>query len=519
MEPLKEHVRSKVENHPIRSIIILWIMGLPLVVFLAFSIANHWKRNFISAQIAIENEELVLQVKRVSEMVVFKFDVMKKYASLFSINREVISALFTINNFVGLTDYIHNFSNVLHLRIVFILDRNGVCVASNDNENFNMVGTDLSDREYFKAAISGKNYSQFVVGRVSDIPSFHFAVPVQVGSEVLGVVVLVLDTETLAQQLYIPTGFITDDSGVVILDNESGSMLKVVPGKAAAGFEQKENQLRYQRDRLEPVYLQEYDVDGIQLWRLSEGGDPHIFQGSYVKNCGLYIYSFSNVSGILNDGEAIFIRYFCALIIAIGAGAAFIIGTITNLIRDKYMRISLQHLNDQLKHLAQYDSLTGLLNRRMFDEAILTYFAQARRLGTSFALIIFDIDYFKMLNDVFGHQEGDRVLKEVATCARSALTRETDRIFRIGGEEFAVIVLAKNDSQVTSLMEILRSAVERLGITHPDHPGAVVTVSLGGVLVKDGAQTTATGLFKKADDALYEAKSTGRNRAVLARRL
>ena len=182
------------------------------------------------------------------------------------------------------------------------------------------------------------------------------------------------------------------------------------------------------------------------------------------------------------------------------------------------MRISLQNLNAQLKRLAQYDALTELLNRRMFDEAIAAYFAQARRLGTSFALIIFDIDYFKMLNDTFGHQEGDRVLKEVASSARNALARETDKVFRIGGEEFAVLVLAESDAQVVSLMEILRRAVEGLGITHPQHPGAVVTISLGGVLVKNSTLFTATALFKMADDALYSAKLSGRNQAVLAQR-
>jgi len=183
------------------------------------------------------------------------------------------------------------------------------------------------------------------------------------------------------------------------------------------------------------------------------------------------------------------------------------------------MRISLQNLNGQLKRLAQYDALTELQNRRMFDEAIATYFAQARRLGTSFGLIIFDIDYFKMLNDTFGHQQGDRVLKKVATSARNALARETDKVFRIGGEEFAVLVLAENDSQVVSLMEILRRAVEGLGIVHPLHPGAVVTISLGGVLVKEHSLVTVTELFKMADEALYSAKLSGRNQAVLAQRI
>jgi len=299
MEPLKTHVRNKIEKHPIRSIIVLWILGLPLVVFLTVGIAKYWEKNFVSAQISIENEELALQVKRVSEMIALKFDVMRKYASLLAVNRDVVSTLFSITNSEKINDYIQNFSNVLDIHLVFILDKNGVCVAANDRAAFDMVGNDFSDREYFKAAISGKRYTQFVVGRTSSSPSFHFSAPVQLGAEVIGVVVLVVDTETLSQRLYIPAGFITDNRGVVILDNEFENMLKVVPGETAATFEQKQNQLLYFRDSLEPVYLQEHTVDGMPLWTLRKGGDLHIFQGAYVRSCGLSIYGFSSVASIL----------------------------------------------------------------------------------------------------------------------------------------------------------------------------------------------------------------------------
>ncbi|MFT3958989.1 MAG: hypothetical protein QM665_07885, partial [Desulfovibrio sp.] len=98
----------------------------------------------------------------------------------------------------------------------------------------NLLGVNLADRDYFIRAMAGESTVQFVVGRVSTIPGFHFAAPVSGPDGYLGVAVLKVDTGTLAQQLYLPTGFVTDKAGVVVLSDSPGDMLRVVPGGAAA---------------------------------------------------------------------------------------------------------------------------------------------------------------------------------------------------------------------------------------------------------------------------------------------
>jgi diguanylate cyclase (GGDEF) domain len=519
MKSLKASILTHIEKRPAISIIAIWALFIPIMIFTAYCIARSWEKAYVTEQITQEHESLSQTTHRVEEMAFFKFDIIKKYASLMTINNRITKSLLSTDNTEQTSAYLQRAGNVLNLQRVFILNSNGICIAtSNQDEPDSLVGVDLSDRQYYQVAMTGKSYAQFIVGRVSSIPGFHISFPVYVGSEIMGVIVLKMDTDTLSQQLYLPTGFITDREGVVVLADSSSRMLKVVPGEPASQFDTQEYQQQYQRDYLEPVYLQEETIDGMQLWRLSPGGDLHIFEKFSISNIGLYIYSFTNVAKILQTGRDIFYRNFFILMAVFLISTAFIIGTITTLVRDKYMQISLQNANTQLQVLAQHDSLTGLLNRRMFDSTIATYFAQTSRLNTSFALVIFDIDYFKMLNDSFGHQEGDRVIREVTKAVRSTLVRATDSIFRIGGEEFAVLSLATSAQEVSTLMEHLRSVVENLAIPHPRQPDAIVTISLGGILISKNTETkiSADEAFHKADDALYEAKTRGRNQAVLA---
>lgn len=519
MKSLKNCILTNIEKRPAISIIVIWALFIPIIIFTAYSIARKWEKAYITELIIQENKSLSQTTHRIVEMTSFKFDVIKRYAALMTINNQITKSLLSTSNTEQAFAYLQRAGNVLKLHRVFILNNNGICIASNNqDEPDSLVGVNLSDREYYQVAMTGKSYAQFVVGRVSSIPGFHIAVPIYIGSEILGVIVLKMDTDTLSQQLYLPTGFITDREGVVVLADSPSRMLRFVPGEPASKFTVQEYQQQYQRDHLEPIYLQEETIDGMKFVRLSKDGDLHIFQEISINNIGLYIYAFTNVTKILEAGKNIFSGNFFTLMAVFLISTAFIIGTIITLIRDRYMQRSLQNANTQLQVLAQHDSLTGLLNRRMFDSAILTYFAQASRFNTAFALIIFDIDYFKMLNDSFGHQEGDRAIKEIAKAVRNTLMRATDNVFRIGGEEFAVLSLAKSAQDVSTLMELLRCVVERLAIPHPRQPDAIVTISLGGILIHKSTETkiSVEEAFSKADNALYEAKTKGRNQAVLA---
>jgi diguanylate cyclase (GGDEF)-like protein len=168
---------------------------------------------------------------------------------------------------------------------------------------------------------------------------------------------------------------------------------------------------------------------------------------------------------------------------------------------------------DALADLAHRDSLTRLLNRRAFDEALVEVFARQKRLGERFALLMLDLDYFKRVNDTYGHSVGDDVLR-AASQAIASEVRPFDRVFRIGGEEFAAI-LGGVDSQAA------RTAAERLRASVAAHPVAIeggtaihTTVSVG-VAMGETTNDPST-LLQAADAALYRAKAEGRNRVVVS---
>ena len=158
--------------------------------------------------------------------------------------------------------------------------------------------------------------------------------------------------------------------------------------------------------------------------------------------------------------------------------------------------------------LGRRDSLTGLSNRRTFDEHLDSMLAQERKTGQPFALVIFDIDHFKSINDTQGHPEGDRVLQDVARIAARQL-RAGEQIFRIGGEEFGIVIPGDGHTGVF-VAERVRAAVQ----DEPREP-RLPTLSAGVAAFPHDA-TTREALFQAADLALYAAKQGGRNAVSLA---
>lgn len=165
---------------------------------------------------------------------------------------------------------------------------------------------------------------------------------------------------------------------------------------------------------------------------------------------------------------------------------------------------------DRLERLAQIDGLTGLPNRRCFDETLQQEWLRGRRAGAAIALLMIDIDHFKQLNDTFGHPEGDRRLRDVATMLSGCATRASDLVARYGGEEFVVILPFTNLLQAEQLAEIMRANVHGLDLPSPA-PGGRITISIGvGHIGQIGAHGPEP-LLIAADAALYEAKRDGRN--------
>ncbi len=170
----------------------------------------------------------------------------------------------------------------------------------------------------------------------------------------------------------------------------------------------------------------------------------------------------------------------------------------------------------ELSRLSITDALTGALNRRGFLERASTSIAQARRSGLPTALIMFDIDYFKAINDGYGHAAGDEVLRNLARALLLAM-RPGDLLGRLGGEEFAIFLYDSTVAAGVTIADRLRAHVQA-SVVHPAAAGRQVTVS-GGVATVDGAFEPETALslaLTIADKALYTAKHEGRDRVVAA---
>lgn len=174
---------------------------------------------------------------------------------------------------------------------------------------------------------------------------------------------------------------------------------------------------------------------------------------------------------------------------------------------------SYRNENETLRNLAERDSLTGLPNRRAYEVHGERAVARANALGDDLCLAIFDVDYFKQVNDKFGHPTGDRVLQTLAHVARETL-RRTDFIARYGGEEFLVLMPSTKADEAESVLERLRRGVESVAIPSTRHEDIQVTVSVG--FSQASGDDTSDSLLERADRALYRAKALGRNRTERA---
>jgi diguanylate cyclase (GGDEF)-like protein len=177
----------------------------------------------------------------------------------------------------------------------------------------------------------------------------------------------------------------------------------------------------------------------------------------------------------------------------------------------------LRLVNGALEVLSQQDGLTGLANRRYFDQYLGEQIAIARRYGRGLALVLCDVDSFKAYNDRYGHQAGDECLKRLAGALRSCCCRAADMAARYGGEEFAIILPETGLSGAVQIAEAAKDAVAQLRIAHEKSSTApYVSISGGIAVLPHNGSSSASQLIMEADRCLYQAKHLGRNRMVAA---
>ena len=189
-----------------------------------------------------------------------------------------------------------------------------------------------------------------------------------------------------------------------------------------------------------------------------------------------------------------------------------------NLVRDiterKRAEEHLQSAYRAMETLVVVDALTGIANRRRFDDALNTEWRRALREGSRLSLLLIDADHFKRYNDTYGHVRGDSCLKQIAEAALDVVLRPGDLVARYGGEEFAVVLPGTDETGAKAVAEDICQAVRNRQLPHEGNAPGIVTVSVGVATMIPQRGKTSQDLIEAADQALYRAKGRGRNRVV-----
>ncbi|MGZ8252417.1 MAG: diguanylate cyclase, partial [Methylophilaceae bacterium] len=177
--------------------------------------------------------------------------------------------------------------------------------------------------------------------------------------------------------------------------------------------------------------------------------------------------------------------------------------------------VALEAANQQLTALSVTDKLTGIANRRRYDEVLANEWQRAQRTGGYLMLAMLDVDWFKKYNDHYGHQAGDDCLRSVAQTIAAHANRAGDLVARYGGEEFALVITTISPENALTFAQRLCEALEKVNLPHAMSPFGHVTVSIGVACATYAEYESAEDLLRKADEALYAAKEQGRNQATL----
>ena len=177
--------------------------------------------------------------------------------------------------------------------------------------------------------------------------------------------------------------------------------------------------------------------------------------------------------------------------------------------------LNLKMARDRLENMAMFDGLTGIANRRRFDDYLAIEWKRAGRNKTPLSIFLMDIDFFKPFNDSYGHAAGDECLKKVAASLAAQLDRPADLLARYGGEEFVCVLPETEGGGALKVAEQFLEAVRAIKVPHEFSAAAdVVTMSMGCLTVMGGADLAPAGIIERVDKLLYQSKESGRNKVT-----
>ncbi|MFB0934282.1 MAG: diguanylate cyclase [Propionivibrio sp.] len=396
---------------------------------------------------------------------------------------------------------------------IWVVNAAGDCVVSAGfSPESSATGVNYADRDYFRLARREGEGRQFAVGRTSNMPGIFYSAAVLRNGAFLGSVVVKIDGTRLSRMMTERTSFVTDEYGVIIISGDETLRMKTVPQATVMRLAPAERLSRYSRDQFETVDIRPEKVGELMLQHFPGQEFPMVSAVYDHQTDILKIWVFRGVaelSSLRHEG----IWLFTVLLLGGGLLIASAMAAVVHFLQGRAQRAEiarvnaeLVNLNEELRIQARFDALTGLANRRHFLERLDGELHRSARFGLPCSLAILDIDHFKSVNDQFGHAAGDAVLRTFAQTLGQCV-RNSDLAARFGGEEFAVLMPQTSVDGATELAERIRGAVQDASVSSGESI-LRVSVSIG---VAQWSGETPEQLIARADDAMYAAKSAGRN--------
>lgn len=261
------------------------------------------------------------------------------------------------------------------------------------------------------------------------------------------------------------------------------------------------------------------EIIGKSLFDLPEVIPPKLAQKYYEKdkelfdNPGTQIYE-SEV--MCADGIKRIYYFYKATVQGENSELLGLIGVMLDVTQLKENQRILNKKNELLTQLSYSDSLTGIYNRRKFDEVFPDKIKRFNRQNTILNFVLLDVDHFKLYNDTYGHYKGDNILRIIAATIKKRLSRQGDYFFRIGGEEFGVFFESNDETKALEFIHVIKHDIEALDIEHKKNTmHKKVTLSFGLVSIINRGQESKK-VYEEADRLLYEAKANGRNQIAFS---
>jgi diguanylate cyclase (GGDEF)-like protein len=402
-----------------------------------------------------------------------------------------------------LNQYLNFASNNLNVDLIYVANAAGDAIAtSNADTPSTVIGINIAERPIFKLNQNGKNGVQYAMGKATKIPGLFFSSPIFIEGKFFGSVLAKADLPSLSFLIKQMNAFIVDDNGVIILARNKELNMSTLPDSAISRLSKQEKFDLYRHDNFPQLDIKPWEDKRLtSLVRFQNGSLPHLLVSTRLPEFNLSVYVDSEISSIPTLSKNYF--WFTLLLSALGSVLILIInGSIIYFLSIKNSKVLLWEQ-------ANFDSLTDLPNRDLLRDRLSQEIKKTDRLKSSLALILIDLDQFKEVNDSFGHDMGDLLLKEAATRITNCV-RDSDTVARLGGDEFTVLIpQLANTCHVNDIAQkIITSLAEPF---HLRNEVMQISASLGITLYPDDAGNI-DDLMKHADQAMYVAKKDGRNR-------